>query len=226
MLLAATTALQVASAVSNAKASKEEGKYQSAVAMNNAAIADANAAEADRDVITSVKNAEKAGFAGQRNAQQQDYRASEVIADVTSEQAVSGLEGGSQVRAIKTLRQLAGIDREAIITEGDAQAAGYRGQARSFELEAADLRSRAQIHRSDAKMAIAAGNNRARGYYLQAAGAVVGFATDMAKQGMGQMSGGGGSIGGSSSSFTPSLVSASRSSLSSPFKRAARNTRG
>jgi phage shock protein A len=214
-LMALSAGLSIMGSLSAAEGAKEQGKYQAAVARNNAAIADANAAEADKDVTRSFDTAERAGYASQRNAENQDYRAGEAIAETVGDQSVSGLEGGSQTRVLTTLRQLAGIDREALTIQGDAQSEQFRGQARQFELEAADLRSRASVHRSDATMAIAAGNNQARGHYLQAAGPAVSFASDLAMQGLtGVPSSGGG--GGGRSSF---VGSAFKSSSSKPFAR-------
>lgn len=171
-------AMSAAGSMVAASSARSNAAYQAGIANNNASIAEANAALADRDVERASEDASAAGLASQRNAQQQDFRAREVIDGVRAEQQVSGLTGRSQRRTISTLSDLAGIDREAEITEGNSASEAYRGRARGFELEAADLRSRARVHRTDAKMAISNGRSQSMGHMLQAGATLAGGISD------------------------------------------------
>lgn len=122
------TALSVGSAVVGAVGTFAQNKFNSQVAANNAQIAD--------------RNAERAIFESQVEAQESDIAARGELGFILAQAGASGLDAstGSIATRRKSLQQLAAKDRGLIRSQGDVSAAGSRQQAADFRTSGSQSR--------------------------------------------------------------------------------------
>jgi hypothetical protein len=145
---------------------RQEAKFQSKVAKRNAQI--------------NEQNAERAGFASQVEAQDQDFRNRMLIGEEVSKQAGSGLSLGSGSFALqrKNLTELAHQDALRIRQAGDVEVHNF-------------LTSAAQ-NRAESKMALQRKKNATVAGAISAVGA--GVSAFSGAGGFGAMGSGGGSL--------------------------------
>ena len=112
-----STALQVGAVALSTVGGIQQSKFQSQVALNNAAIAE--------------DNARRSVFEAQVEAQETDFAARDELGQLLSQQGASGLSLGSGSFALrrKGLEELAAKDRGFIRTQGEVQATRFRQQA-------------------------------------------------------------------------------------------------